>query len=55
MPFLIPQLLDDLDITNDEFYEILGGNRKANIIFYDQSLSAVKQYKLEYKKTIKDK
>jgi len=42
-PEIITQILDDLEITEEEFFAYLSGEKKGNITLYDQTLCLVKE------------
>ena len=42
-PTLLIELLEKLEITEEEFYEYISGDKKGNIALYDQALCLTKQ------------
>lgn len=42
-PMILPQILDELEITEIEFMEYISGKNSANITMYDQALTLVKR------------
>lgn len=49
-PKLFYELLDDLDVLEQDLFDILSGKKERNISFYDQALTSVKEKKLKMKK-----
>lgn len=46
-PELLIQILDELELTEEEFFAYLSGERKGNITLYDQTLCLVKEKTLK--------
>ena len=42
---LLDEITENLQITEEELFKILSGEKKVNIIYYDQALSTVKKRK----------
>lgn len=42
-PEILPELLEILQISEEDFFEYLSGDKKANITLYDQTLCLVKK------------
>lgn len=41
-PTLLDELLQDLDVTDDDFFRKITGEENDNISFYDQGLESIK-------------
>ena len=41
-PKLLPQIIDELEITEEDFFAYISGEKNANITLYDQTLTLVK-------------
>ena len=41
-PDLLTPVLDELEITEEDFFAYLSGEKKGNITIYDQALSLIK-------------
>lgn len=41
-PQILPEILDELEITELEFLDYISGNSQANITLYDQTLTLIK-------------
>ena len=46
-PSMLTELLDDMELTKDEFFSYISGEENANISFYDQALESVKRKNLK--------
>ena len=44
-PQMLDEILNDMEITEQEFFDNLSGDKNANITFYDQVLILTKQRK----------
>lgn len=42
-PELLPQVLNELEISEDDFFEAICGEKKKNITFYDETLTLTKR------------
>lgn len=41
-PEMLNQILDELELTEEEFFAYLSGDKKGNITLYDQTLCLIK-------------
>ena len=51
-PNIVPELLNELEITQEDFFNYLSGKYNANITLYDQTLTTAKE---KIKKIVKEK
>ncbi len=49
-PERLPELLEMLEITEEDFYAYLSGIKKSDITFFDQALSLVKRKNIKEQK-----
>ena len=40
---LLPEITESLQITEEEFFRLLSGEKNGNIVYYDQALSIIKK------------
>lgn len=42
-PEIINEVIDNLDLVEEDFYDYLSGTKSTNITFYDEALSVAKE------------
>lgn len=42
-PEIINEVIDNLDLIEEDFYDYLSGDKSTNITFYDEALTVIKE------------
>ncbi len=46
-PYYLTKILEDIGISKNEFFDILAGKKQENIVFYEHTLSLIKNISIK--------